>query len=96
MDRIPSIYIMTNRRNGTLYTGVTNCLARRVWEHRCHLVAGFTKRYNLQRLVYFETFSDMREAIEREKKIKAGSRKGKERLIESINPEWRDLYPDII
>ena len=85
------VYIMTNRRNGTLYAGVTNALERRVWQHKNKLLAGFTKRYGLDRLVWFETFRDIRNAIDREKQIKAGSRARKITLIEAMNPEWNDL-----
>lgn len=84
------VYIMTNN-SGTLYTGVTKDLNRRVYEHRHKLVEGFTKRYDITHLVYFETTSDIRAAIAREKQIKGWLRSKKIKLIESINPEWRDL-----
>jgi putative endonuclease len=84
------VYIMTNR-SGTLYTGVTGNLARRTHEHRHHLVPGFTARYRIDRLIYAETFSDVREAIAREKQIKAWRRSYKVELIAKANPEWRDL-----
>ncbi len=84
------VYIMTNNSR-TLYTGVTNDLNRRVYEHRNKLVEGFTKRYNITHLVYFEATSDIRAAIAREKQIKGWLRSKKIALIESMNPEWRDL-----
>ncbi len=86
-----AVYIMTNRRNGTLYTGVTSDLPRRVWQHRNGHFAGFTSRYGLHRLVYREFFETPDAAIAREKQIKAGSRRKKLSLIESCNPEWNDL-----
>ncbi len=86
------VYIMTNKRNTVLYTGVTNDLIRRVYEHKQKLVEGFTKKYNIVKLVYYEVFGDCFSAIQREKQIKDGSRKKKEELINSINKEWRDLY----
>jgi putative endonuclease len=89
------VYIMTNKRNTVLYTGVTNNLARRVHEHREKLAEGFTKRYNVVKLVYYEVFDDAESAICREKQIKAGSRLKKIRLIQSMNQEWRDLYDEI-
>ena len=96
MDKQPAVYLLTNRPRGTLYTGVTSDLPRRAWEHRNHAVAGFTQKYNLSLLVYFELFEDMDTAIAREKQLKAGSRQKKIRLIESSNPQWRDLYADIV
>jgi predicted GIY-YIG superfamily endonuclease len=92
----PAVYIMTNRRNGTLYTGVTSDLPRRVYDHRTGAVPGFTSRYKLKMLVWYELYDDMTNAIMREKQIKAGSRKKKLALIEAQNPQWRDLYPDLI
>ncbi|WP_293139999.1 GIY-YIG nuclease family protein [Okeania sp. SIO3I5] len=90
------IYIMTNKRNTVLYTGVTNDLIRRVYEHKSKLVEGFTKKYNINKLVYFEMYENPSEAIAREKQIKAGSRQKKINLINSINLEWKDLYPEIV
>lgn len=84
------VYILTNRSR-TLYTGVTNDLIRRVYEHKQKLVPGFTEKYNISRLVYFEETSDVRDAIAREKQIKGWTRAKKIALIESINPEWKDL-----
>ena len=86
------VYIMTNRRNGTLYTGVTANLPRRVFEHREGLCEGFTKQYGLTRLVYCERFDDIRAAIQRESTMKHWPRAWKVRLIHSVNPEWDDLY----
>ena len=79
-----------------MYTGVTSNLPKRVWQHKNGTSIGFCTKYNLTRLVYFELFEDMYQAISREKQIKAGSRKAKIKLIESINPVWRDLYQDIL
>ena len=84
------VYIMTNRST-TLYTGVTNNLERRVYEHKHKLVDGFTKKYNIARLVYYEATDDVQSAIAREKQIKGWLRRKKVALIESVNPEWRDL-----
>jgi len=86
------VYIMTNKRNTVIYTGVTKDLRKRVYEHKQKLVEGFTKKYNVVKLVYYEVFSDGFSAIQREKQIKAGSRKKKEELINSMNSEWKDLY----
>ena len=95
MDRQPAIYLITNRPNGTLYTGVTSNLPQRIWQHKNKITMGFCSKYNLTILVYFELFEDMYQAISREKQIKAGSRKSKIMLIESFNKDWKDLYPDI-
>jgi putative endonuclease len=83
---------MTNKANTVLYTGMTNDIRRRVYEHKQKLVEGFAKKYNVVKLVYYEAFGDCISSIKREKQIKAGSRKKKEELINSINKEWRDLY----
>ncbi len=92
----PAVYIMASRRNGTLYTGVTSNLTRRVYQHKEGLTGGFTARYGCTLLVYHESFDEMADAIAREKQIKGGSRKKKLALIEGMNPTWRDLYPDLI
>ncbi|GAK52292.1 hypothetical protein U14_03543 [Candidatus Moduliflexus flocculans] len=92
MEKQYYVYIVTNKRNTTLYTGVTSNLARRIFEHKQKLVEGFTKRYNLDKLVYYELFKEVNDAIAREKQIKGGSRQKKIVLIEKVNPEWRDLY----
>ena len=86
------VYIMTNSRNTVLYVGVTSDLIKRVYEHKAKLADGFTSRYNVVKLVYYEVFEDIENAILREKQIKAGSRQKKVRLIDSTNREWRDLY----
>jgi putative endonuclease len=90
------VYIMTNRRCGVLYTGVTNDLGRRVQEHRDESLEGFTHRYHLKHLVYFETWPDANQAIAREKQIKGLLRKKKIALIEEMNPEWRDLSETMV
>ena len=87
---------MTNENNNVLYTGVTSNLVARVSEHRDKLYSkSFTSRYNINKLIYFEVFDTIEEAIAREKQIKAGSRKRKEKLINAMNPEWRDLFDDV-
>jgi putative endonuclease len=96
MQRQPAVYLLTNRINGTLYTGVTSNLPARIWQHRNKVIKGFTHRYNLTRLVYFELHEDMYSAIAREKQIKAGSRAAKVRLIEAANPLWNDLYDQVL
>ena len=90
------IYIMTNAHNTVLYTGVTNSLARRVYEHKNGVGGIFTKKYNIQKLVYYEVGEDITAVIAREKQIKGGSRKKKIELINSKNPEWKDLYEEIL
>ena len=94
--RIYCVYILANETNTVTYTGVTNDLLRRVFEHKEKIIKGFTSRYNINKLVYFECTDDVRDAIEREKQIKAGSRRKKIELIESMNKEWRDLYQDLL
>ncbi len=96
MAKQPAVYILASQRNGTLYIGVTSHLVQRIWQHRNHLADGFTHRYNVDRLVYFELCDDMEQAIVREKRLKKWNRKWKLRLIEESNPEWRDLWGDII
>lgn len=90
----PVVYILASRRNGTLYIGVTSKLVERVMEHKLGLVAGFTKRYGVKRLVYYELFDVMEEAIAREKQLKNWHRAWKLRLIESMNPDWCDLVDE--
>ena len=90
------VYIMTNRPDGTLYVGVTSDLVRRVYEHREGLADGFTKRYGLKRLVYFEFHEEIGTAIQREKTIKHWPRRWKVNLILAGNPEWADLFPGIV
>ena len=93
MSRSYYVYMMTNR-SGTLYTGMTNNLEARMYEHKNKLVRGFTQRYNIGRLVYFEVYSDVRQAIAREKQVKSWRRSKKIALIESTNPTWEDLAAD--
>ena len=90
------MYILASKRNGTLYIGVTSNLQRRVWEHKKDLVEGFTKRYGVRHLVYYELHEDMASAITREKQMKKWNRSWKLELIERHNPGWKDLWEDII
>ena len=90
------IYILASQTNRVVYVGVTNDLVRRVYEHKGKLVEGFTKRYNINKLVYFEQTSDVESAILREKQLKTFSRNKKNRLINHSNPEWKDLYFDLL
>jgi putative endonuclease len=89
------IYIMTNKWNNVLYTGITNDLKRRVFEHKNKIIKGFTERYNINKLVYYEIYDDVYNAIQREKQIKSWSRKKKIELIKGLNPEFKDLYEEI-
>ncbi len=89
------VYILASKRNGTLYIGVTSNLVQRVWHHRNKIVEGFTKKYNVKRLVYYEAYAYAENAINREKQMKKWRRSWKIRLIEGKNPSWRDLYDDI-
>ena len=91
----PAIYIVVNRRNGTIYVGVTSDLIKRIWQYRNGVGNGFAKRYGCTMLVWYELTDNMESAIAREKQIKAGSRTKKLALIEGANPEWRDLWDDI-
>ena len=90
------VYILFNKRNGTLYVGVTADLVKRIYEHKEKLVDGFTKKYCVDKLGYYEVYEDITDAIAREKQLKAGTRKRKISLIESVNPQWQDLYEDIV
>ncbi len=90
------VYILTNRANTVLYTGVTSNLVKRIWEHKNNIVQGFTQKYSLHKLVYYEVFNSIEKAIEREKQIKSGSRKKKIDLINTINKEWQDLYKTLV
>jgi putative endonuclease len=96
MAKEPYVYILTNQRNGTLYVGVTANLVQRIYLHRMGCTEGFTKKYNCKRLVYFEQFDRLIEAFEREKQLKNWKRQWKLQLIHQFNPEWKDLYPEII
>jgi len=89
------VYLLTNKNNTVIYTGVTNDLKRRVYEHKEKLIDGFTKKYNVNKLVYFEATNDINSAIRREKQIKAGPRQKKIDLINSTNKSWKDLYDEI-
>ena len=89
------VYIITNKRNGTLYTGVTSNLQKRIWEHKDKLIDGFSKKYDLGRLVWYEVHDDINEAIRREKQLKKWERKWKLRIIEENNPQWNDLYDNL-
>jgi putative endonuclease len=95
MEKQFFVYIMTNKTNTVLYTGVTNNLPRRVYEHKEKIGSKFTARYNVNKLVYYEVFQDAYSAIAREKQIKAGSRKKKLDLINGMNPDWRDLSDEM-
>jgi len=96
MTKQPCVYILASKRNGTLYTGVTGNLPSRVWAHKSGAVPGFTKRYGIKQLVWFEFHNTMDRAIIREKQIKEWQRKWKLELIEAFNPNWRDLYDDLL
>ncbi len=94
-QKIYYVYILASKRNGTLYIGVTSGLRKRVWEHKNNLVEGFTKKYKVHILVYYESTNDVKSVIAREKQLKNWKRKWKIELIEKTNPEWRDLYDDL-
>jgi len=96
MNWQPAVYILANKRNGTLYIGVTSDLVKRIWEHRNNVVKGFTKRYSVHQLVYYELHQTMESAITREKMLKNWKRVWKLQLIERSNPNWQDLYTTII
>lgn len=95
MERNFFVYILTTRLNTVLYTGVTSDLVKRIYEHKNGVVAGFSRKYSIHKLVYYEIYADASSAIMREKQIKAGSRKKKLELIERMNPDWLDLYEDM-
>lgn len=96
MEKQPCVYILASQRNGTLYTGVTSNLMQRVWQHRNNLADGFTQAYDVHRLVWYELHGEMLAAITREKQIKNWRRAWKLALIEASNPDWRDLWEEII
>jgi len=96
MKKQPCVYLLASRYKGTLYAGVTSDLLKRVYEHKQHLVDGFTKRYQVDKLVWFEIHESMESAISREKAIKKWRRAWKVRMIEDQNPRWRDLFPDLL
>ena len=96
MERQPALYIMASKPNGTLYIGATSDLVKRVWEHKNNSVDGFTNKYEVHRLVYYELHGDMLSAITREKQLKKWNRAWKLELIEEKNPEWKDLWDEIV
>ncbi|MES9975553.1 GIY-YIG nuclease family protein [Candidatus Thiodiazotropha sp. LNASS1] len=96
MKRQPCVYLLASKRNGTLYTGVTSNLLKRVWEHKNNRVEGFTSQYSVHTLVWYEMHETMASAIEREKAIKNWKRAWKLKTIEAMNPDWLDLYPELI
>ena len=96
MAKQPALYILASKRNGTLYIGITSNLIQRIWQHRNNHVEGFSQRYNVHQLVYFELHQNMQQAIIREKQVKKWNRKWKLKLIEKDNPEWADLWNQII
>jgi putative endonuclease len=96
MQRQPSVYILASRRNGTLYIGVTSDLIARVWQHKNNVAEGFTRRYGIHMLVWYEQHETMMSAISREKAIKEWKRHWKIELIEKANPGWRDLYAELL
>ena len=96
MDKQPAVYMLASARNGTLYVGVTSDLIARTWQHREHMADGFTKKYDVTRLVWYELHGAMIEAITREKQLKKWNRAWKIRLIEERNPTWSDLWPEIL
>ena len=96
MNKQPAVYILASKRNGTLYIGVTSDLVKRVWEHNNNVVEGFTKRYGVHQLVWYELHDNMDSAIAREKQLKEWKRQWKLELIEDSNPNWLDLFPVII
>jgi len=96
MSKQPAVYILASKRNGTLYIGVTSDIIKRTWEHKNDSVEGFTKRYRVHRLVYYELHEEMESAIRREKQMKKWNRDWKLELIEKQNPDWRDLWEGIL
>jgi putative endonuclease len=96
VNKQPAVYIPASKRNGTLYIGVTSNLVKRIWEHKNNLVEGFTKRYGVHQLVWYELHDTMESAIEREKRLKEWKRAWKLELIEKTNPEWHDLYDEVV
>jgi putative endonuclease len=96
VNKQPAVYILASKRNGTLYIGVTSDLVKRVWEHKNNMVEGFTKKYRVHQLVWYELHESMESAIQREKRLKEWKRKWKLELIEGNNPNWQDLYHTIV
>jgi putative endonuclease len=95
MSKLPCVYLLASKRNGTLYIGVTSDLVKRVWEHKNHVVDGFTKQHGVDQLVWYEVHETMESAIQREKALKEWQREWKLKLIEENNPDWNDLYGSI-
>ena len=96
MERQPCVYLLASKRNGTLYAGVTSNLVKRIWEHKHHVVDGFTKKYGVEILVWYEVHETLESAISREKAIKNWKREWKINVIEMMNPQWLDLYSDLL
>ncbi|OGT32855.1 MAG: hypothetical protein A3C44_04770 [Gammaproteobacteria bacterium RIFCSPHIGHO2_02_FULL_39_13] len=96
MEKAFCVYILASKRNGTLYVGVTSNLVQRIWQHKSGEISGFTQKYSVKILVYYEQHENSESAIHREKRIKEWERKQKLHLIETHNPTWRDLYDDIV
>ena len=96
MEKQPCVYLLTNKRNGTLYVGVTSNLPKRVWEHKTKVVKGFTEKYGVDKLVWYERHETMESAIQREKSMKFWKRHWKLKTIEEMNPDWRDLYKELV
>lgn len=96
MEKQPCVYLLTNKRNGTLYVGVTSNLPKRVWEHKTKVVKGFTEKYGVDKLVWYERHETMESAIQREKSMKFWKRHWKLKIIEEMNPDWRDLYEELV
>ena len=96
MNKQPCVYILASKRNGTLYTGVTSDLVKRVWEHKNNVVEGFTQKYGVHTLVWYEVHETIESAIGREKVIKNWKRDWKIKVVEEMNPQWRDLYSDLL
>ena len=94
--KLPTVYILASERNGTLYIGVTSDVVKRTWEHKQNMISGFTSKYGVHLLVYFEVSEDIVSAITREKQLKKWHREWKIRLIEEMNPHWNDLYESIL
>ncbi|MCW8910002.1 MAG: GIY-YIG nuclease family protein [Gammaproteobacteria bacterium] len=95
MDKQPAVYILASKRNGTLYVGVTSQLVKRLWQHKNKVIEGFSSKYNVNQMVYYEMHGSMYEAITREKQLKKWKRDWKIRLIEEFNPDWKDLFQNL-
>jgi putative endonuclease len=95
MEKLPCVYILTNKPLGTLYIGVTSNLPQRIWQHKTKVTKGFTEKYNLNKIVWYEAHEDIMSAMQREKALKVWKRDWKIRIIEEMNPLWRDLYVDL-